>query len=436
MSKKKDSPDGIARSPLFNDDLPSTIHPEKLEFSRFSELQKSESSAKTGKILVYIFIVIALGVGAALIVRGTIINNNNPATTNTSSTTADTAATKTTEVANSNGIKLDIVAKSDSTVSNLPKKEDFRDNANLALGDSSVESSALNINSIHYQKLTSFSRITFNISGNEGKLPLVNLAYSPVEKSLKVFFGSMAKFTDEVKKSVSVDGFVNNMTFNEATNSMEIYLKEAFKYRIASLSGNLVIDLISQKELDKLNTITNTTDNTQNNTVISNSSNTNSSTDTNKPAAPFYENSFSQNKQYISSAVKDNSISQDNYWVWDQGSFFEISFGQSNKLGDEFVPNAVAYFDKSNTQKTILVLEVSNLEQPVLITKKTLTAADITNKTGLSLAGANFISVELISFEKGVAKYHFELKNKADYKLLTQDTYDGTTQILSLQLKD
>ncbi|RMD77464.1 hypothetical protein D6810_00860 [Candidatus Dojkabacteria bacterium] len=433
MSRSKPQADeGIQKSPLYSE-MPSTINPEKLEFKRFSEMQREEPKNETGRILLYIFLVVVFGVGAALVVRSVILNNNQ--------SESDTTALSTKNGVKNNDIIIDdytlnIVTKPESEAKNVAQNLEYKDSPALVLGDSTIDPSKVFLKKIEYTRYSTFSRTKFNFEAEGNKLPIINIEYSSTGRSITVLLNSKLTVSEGLKKVKKVDSFLKSIEFLSDKNSFKLNVSEAFKYRIYFDSGSLVLDLKSIEEINKVSNSQGSNTNTNNpssSTPVSSPVTANE----NRPSAPFYVNKFSQNTQYISSNVSGNVILQDNYWAWDEGSFFEISFGKSNMLGENYIPNAKAYYSKSITDKPVIILEISNLSQAVLSTKKVLTAADIQAATGISsLGNANFVKIELKEFKDGTAKYEIELKRKSDFKLLTQKTYDSTTQIVSLQIKD
>ena len=83
-----------------------------------------------------------------------------------------------------------------------------------------------------------------------------------------------------------------------------------------------------------------------------------------------------------------------------------------------------------------MYIEIENLTRATL--PGGITADEIATKTSVNMAGANFVELSLVEFNQttGKAIYKIELKKKANFQLLTQETYLGDTQILSVQIKD
>ncbi len=436
---KNKHPERLENSPLFNsENTQSTIHPEKLEFARFSELQKVESNAKTSKIIIYMMVVVVLGVGSALFIRNIVLNSIDNYDANTSS--QDITNTKNISSFEETGFILNIVSKSDNNAVNVPNVSDFKDSQEIILGDTSAADNSFEVNTIQYDKYTNFSRLTFKFQERGAKLPPIKIQYNKFDKTLNITFPEAVAFDEKLTKETQVDKLVKKI-YQKSQNSYLIELTETISYRPVILDGNFVVDMISTVNLSKLsqdtpNNINNKPSSKTETKTINGTTGSTSQEDPNKPNPPHYKNKFSQNKQFVSSKVLDNNIKHDNYWVWDEGSFFELSFGETNKLGEDYIPNAVAYYDSDNKDKVILVLEVENLAQAVLSNKKKLSANDIQNISGINMSGTNFVAVELVSFVNGKATYNIELKRKSDFQLLTQENYTKTTQIISVQIKD
>lgn len=440
MAKKNKSlEETIERSPLIGD-MPSTINPDKLEFSRFTDIQNEESGSNPIRILIYIVVVVGVGVATALIVRNLIVSNNTQLDTNSQDTLAQTEAPQT-ETAAKQTFVLSTIARPDNTVINIAANEDYRDSSSLTAGESELALPEVSLDKIDYTRLTTFSRLVFNFSGNDQRLPQTNISFSQTERKLTLNFGQIGNIDSGLKKNTPIDNFVRSASFIPASNSFEISVSEAFRYRVTNIEGNLILDIKSVREIEKPETTTATNNQTDSATTTPTNNQTNTGQTTAQPqagapAAPFYENEFGRGTQFVSSNVNTSTLIHNNYWAWDEGSFFEFSLGKQGMLGDDYVPNSKAYFDESVTDKVILVWEISNLSQAALSTKGTLTAEEIQSTIGISLAGANFIKVDFVELKDGKATYKIQLKNKADFKLLTQTTYDKTTQIISLRIKD
>lgn len=408
----------------------STIHPEKMEQSRFSELRNLDDE-KTNplRIVVYAVIVIAIGVGAVFLVRNIVSNNQ------TVDEQQDQTADQNT-VEDTSAFSISLTPKSDTTASNLASNEDYVDSSAVTLGDSNLDMTQVELASIRYERYTTFARTTFDFEGNNSTLPKTNISFDSVRRELTVSFEGLATIADELKSQKQINDIVRSIRYSEDENHFVIIFGDDSKYRVFQSSGNLSIDVKTLDELENPDPQEPVAQNDEDTTPPP-STTTPPSSSGNKPAAPYYENSYSQNRQYISSNVNSNSIAFNNYWIWDEGSFFEFSLGINNSSGDNLIPNATSYYEEED-DKIYLVLEIENLSNAPFSVTKTRTIEQLIQDSGASIspAGVNFKMVELVSFTNGKATYKLEVKTKTNYSLLTQVVELSNSQIVSLRIRD
>lgn len=408
----------------------STIHPEKMEQSRFSELRNLDDE-KTNplRIVIYAVIVIAIGVGAVFLVRSIVSNNQS---------TDDQQQDQTTDeniVEDSSAFSISLTPKSDTTASNLASNDDYVDSSVVTLGDSNLDMTQVELTGIRYERYTTFARTTFDFEGNSSTLPKTNINFDSVRRELTVSFEGLVTIAEELKSQKQINDIVRSIRYNADENQFVIIFGDDSKYRVFQSSGNLSIDVKTLDELEKPDPQEPVAQDNEDTTPLP--STTPPSSSGNKPAAPYYENSYSQNRQYISSNVKTNSIAFNNYWVWDQGTFFEFSLGINNSSGDDLIPNATSYYEEED-DKIYLVLEIENLTNAPFSISKTRTIEQLIQDSGASIspAGVNFKMVELVSFTNGKATYRLEVKTKSNYSLLTQVVEASNSQIVSLRIQD
>lgn len=405
----------------------STINLEKMDKSRFSEMKEMESENSSLRIIVYVLIVIVIGVGLALLVRQLIANQQPPSNSNQNPVSNP--------VSSNSALELSTTGVSDTLATNVAKNEDYLDSALLTLGDEGVDMESTSLDKIRYTDYSTFSRMIFDLSSSTAKLPKVNLAYDASKLTLTVEVVDLVQIASSLRADLDVDSLVSEIRFDKVNTKYIIFLTEKFKYRVYADKDNLVIDFktlteLAKPEAEEEEPVTPPTAPTTPVTPV-----VPPTTSGNKPAAPHYENSFSQTKQYVSSAVTGATITLNNYYVWDEGTFFEFSWAEEGEIGDDYVPNASAELVTEGgvnyIDVTIENLKGANLSNGV-------TAAQIESVRGFSMAGANFVGVTRTSFDvaTGKAVYRVELKKKADFQLLSQETYDGNSQILSIQIKD
>ncbi|MEO6729021.1 MAG: hypothetical protein ABIM99_03800 [Candidatus Dojkabacteria bacterium] len=405
----------------------STINLNKFDQARFTEIVDDGARTSPIKIIVYIVIVIVIGVGAALLVRSLITNNQAP----TGNSTTPTPATS------PSNVSVSTTAKADSTASTPGANADYSDSELTKVGDSSLNGATSSIDKFDFTRYTTFGRVTFTLSGNGQKLPATNLTYSAAEKSLTVNIPGLKSVDADLQKQIDVNSIVKTVVYDSATKNFKITFVEDTKYRVVPNTSNLVIDFKTVKELAKPDTTTPTP--TPAPTPTPTTTPTPTPVDGSKPAAPHYDNEMSQNKQYVVSSVTGNTITNNVYYFDDLNSSFEFSWGQKDAVGDSYVPNTTAYYDTSAPAgKVYLMVEISNLTGEFMSANGVteITSAGIQSKTGADTSGANLTKITLVSFDGGVAKYRFELKNKADFKVWTQKTVDNATQVISVRIND
>ncbi len=428
---------GLPKSPLLNAQPPqaqSTINLNKLEKVRFTDIRstaKPSNETSSLRIIIYVIVVIVIGVGAALLVRQMMNQNTTTSDANSLSTDTKTPTSFVTAYSVSTAIL------EDSTANNLASNSDFKQSSLLTLGSSSIDMSKATLDSIAYKTYRTFSRVSFVLSTSENKFPKTNLTLDSTKNSLTVEIIGLSNINTDLQMDKTISGLVSEIRYDSVNKKYIIFFAVSSGFRVFAVDDTLNIDIRTEDEIAKLNESSSTsTDTSTNTTTNSNTNNTNtSSTSGEAPAAPHYTNTFSQSTQYVSSKVTGKSISLDNYYVWDEGSFFEFSWAEEGSKGDSYVPNAKAYL-KEESNIPYVYVEIQNLTRANLTSG--LTAQEVTTKTGLNTSNANFVKLTLVSFDEasGKATYKIQLKNKANFQLLTQLNYGNTTQILSIQIKD
>ncbi len=434
-------PKPLMKSPLLDDDSGESTHsrspfsssgsaggmirPDKLDQNRFTEMRGTESEGSSFRIILYVVIVIVIGVGAALLIRNLITTNTNTPTPQVEQTTNN--------VPEVTALTISTNPLSDTSAINLADNNEYKDSALITLGDSKVDITKAKLDKITYTRFTTFARMIFDLSTLENKLPKSNISYDSIKNRITIEFVGLSNVNDDLKTQTAINDIVKSISFESASGQFVIELSEKSKYRVFTANDNLNIDIKTVKQLETPDTTTQVAEVTPEVTPeVVNPVNV----DPSKPTAPHYDNTFGQTKQYVSSAITDNSIAQNQFYYWDQGTFFEFSWGAKDKVGDSYVPNATAYYDTAATNgKIYIIVELSNLSQEAFSIYG-ITGTDLSGKVVTS--ASNFVRADLTSFDKatGVAKYKIEVKKKTDFKLLTQKTYDGKAQILSLQMKD
>ncbi len=412
----------LARRPLH-----STINVGKLDQARFSEIRQSETDSNPVRIIIYVVIVVLVGLGVVLIVRNLIIGSQNTAINNTNTPTPPATTIN-------NGYVISKIAAADSEAGNITKNADYIDSTLTTLGDSTSTSENTTLDKIYYTKYTTFARVTFDFTTSDKKLPKTTANFDSVGNKMTLTFAGLTNINNDLKTDATINDLVSEIRFLSTTNAYVIMLSDDVKYKLTASGDNLTIDFKTLDELAKPDTVTETPTPAPSPTPVP----TPPTSPSDKPAAPHYTNEYSQSKQYVSSNVTGNTLSHNVYYVDSYAGAFGFSVGQKNVVGDSAVPNAVAYLDESTSGKIYLFVEVSNLKQEVFKANGVtgLSAAEIQAKTGVNTQYMNFYRIDVVSFANGTAKYRFDLKKKADFKLLTQKTVDGKTQVVGVEVKN
>jgi len=422
----------LPSSPLLNAQPPhakSTINLNKLEKFKFPKSSSVETNDTSSlRIIIYVIIVIVIGVGAALLARQLMNSNNSVVEGDKSTETEDTSSRP---ISYTNGYSIDTTVRKDSDATYPPKNTDFKSSSLVTLGGATVDITNASLNNINYMMYQTFGRIVFNLITTENKLPKTNFVYDAVSDSLAVEIVGLTNINSDLKVNKEINDIVNSITFDSATNKFTLLFKQTSLYKVFAVDDSLYIDVRTQDVVEEQNT----TESTSTDAESTNTGSSSSTTDTSRPAAPHFTNTFSQSTQYVSSTVNTKSIALNNYYTWDQGQFFEFSWAEEGKEGDIYVPNTKAYL-KEESGKNYIYVEIDNLTRATL--PGGTTAAEVQTKTGVNMANANFVAITMVEFTEATGKaiYKIELNKKADFQLLTQTTLDEDTQILSIQIKD
>lgn len=432
MSPKEKEVDLVLpESPLLNAKPPkarSTINLDKLDKARFTNIKATEKDGNSLRIILFVVVIIIVGVAAALLVRQLVMNNESA---------QDVVLETEDEVDTVSNFVVSTNVVADSLASKVPVNEDFDDAALTTIGSSSVDVSTVTLNRIEYSRFTTFARMIFVLENVNDTLPVVNLSYDSLKDMLTLEVPELSNISEELKVDREINDIVSEYRFDSVNSKMILVFSQTTLYQVEMDNDSLIIYLRTQDEVEEIaNNPVEEEEETEEEVVPDTSEDTTEDTSSDRPAAPFYENEFSQNTQYVSSAVTTNDISLSTYAAGDVGTFFELSWSPvTGLLGDDYVPNAKAYMMEEDGTSYIYV-EIENLSRAIL--SSGLTASRIETDLGFTMSGANFVEMTQESFdlETGKAVYKIELKQKADFKLLTQPSFAEDTQILSIQIKD
>lgn len=407
--------------------MASTIDPTKLDQNRFSQIQRMESGESSIKIILFAISIIVVGVFLVLFIKNSSTVNK---TTETPAPESNPVAVNT-----NNYYVISTTKKADSTATRATEEDQYTDSATLAGGDSSLDLSNISLSKIIYTAYTSFDRIVFDLTSISGKLPKFLVEYDSLKDTLIVSLPNLTNIESELKKDVTVGGLVKEIRFDTVNSRHLIYLSESFKYNVFVDGTDLIIDVkANSTEVTPTPEVTATPVVTPTPSPVA--------TDTNKPEAPFYDNEFSQNTQYISSNVTGNTINTSTFTIEDTGTYFEIALLAKGFTGEQYNPNVKAYLT-TKSSVNYLVIEVENTQTTFMNNAgspyyQNISATKIQENIGVNMAAANFVNMAFVSLNNGKATYEIELKKKSDYKIKVDkvDVLGQNSQGLIIQIKD
>lgn len=410
----------------------STINAEKFDDARFSEIRQMEKETSPLRIILFVVVVILIGGGGVLFFRNLISNDQTTNNTNTS-TEADNDAIQETQ----SSYVIDTSPIRDSQAVNAPKNSEYDESALITVGQST--DTQADLSRILYSRFQTFGRLTFDFTTEDKKLPKTTINFESTANRMIVSFAGVSTVNEGLKMDQVVNDIVKEIRYNEADNSFIILFEEKTRYVPVNDGDNLILNFKTVDELTNPTVEETPSEQEDEEPEEVETEEPTTPADTNKPAAMHVDNEYSQNKQYVSSNVSTNKIAHDVYYFDNYVNSYQFSWAQKNAIGDEFVPNAVAYYDTSApTGKVHLMVEISNLTQEIFQRNgvEELSISDIESKTGVSTSGSNLEKIELLSFENGTAKYRFVLNKKSDFKLWVDKTIDNTTGTISVTIKN
>jgi hypothetical protein len=402
--------------------LKPTSDLEPVRFSRRQDLEKHDSPI--GKIMMYIVVVVLVGVGLTLLVQSYITSQN----ANTDVVATDTEPTPVVTIPNAT-IATAVLA--DSAASSVNKNELFT-SSDLSLGSSSNDASGVNISLLDHEVYTSFTRTSWTLEGLKSGLPASKISYSAADKTVTVTFNGVANVDTGFLEEILVDvGNVESITGTKTDSGITfvLQLSASSKYYAFIVGGNkVVLDIKTDSQLNLPATPVATPTPSPAPAPAPTPTPTPVATG-DAPAAPHYDNTMSQSKQYVASKVTGNSVYNDTYFYVDYGDSFQFSWAFRN-TGEMSIPNASAEL-KTDTDGTFYIeIKINNLAQDLLA------ALGKTEPTvSIPTTSTNYESMQLKSFTGGVSTYNLNLRHKGDFRLHSTQTYEGY-QLLGIQLKD
>lgn len=397
------------------------LHPERFDMTRFSERQDEEESSF--RIVIYIVIVILIGIALAFAARFFI--------TRQSDTDETPNPTETQEETNA-AVTISTNPISDELAENAPANSDLVDSALVSIGSAEITSSNFEVTRFIYDRYETFARNIFTLrttDGTESDFPRVNVEFNPTANTIKVIFAEDTIINEDLMELIGINDTVTEVTYSSADNSFLLVLAEESKYRVWTNNLDLIIDVRTLEDIENI-------ENAPDQEV--------------PPAAPVEEepvvetppatggtlnlmNEFSRSKQSVTSLVSGNTIGHNEFFYGDTVEYFEFAWGSRNNVGNDFVPNSTAELVTEGS-KSFIEVTINNLSSEAFeqygISGTALTTG------GINLSEANFVRIDRISFANGTAVYRIELKRPSDFRIISETTIGGATQVVSVQIKD
>lgn len=399
-------------------------NPKYIEPVRFSARRNVEGEGSSvGRIILYVVVVVVVGVGLTLLIQNFVTGQGS------TSTTTSSAVTSTEEVVSS--VNISTLMKADSTATSLTP------NTAYTTGDSSLGSAANDVSDaildqFSYQAYETFSRTTWEFDGLEsGKLPATTVVYSPIDSTVTVSFAGVDVSDAEMLQEFTVrTGNVVKIVGSKTDTAVSFVLSmsESGKYYVFVDNGtNVSLDIKTDTQLATVTSASSSSEAVTSSAVAATSSSS-ASAMTGAPAAPHYDNTASQNKQYVVSNVTGNGLYSETYYYIDYGDSFQFSWAMRNE-GETQIPNATAEL-VTDSGKDYIEVKINNLGYELLHALGR-SQANITIPTSSS----KLVAVHTRGYSNGTATFWVELTEKTEFRLHSTQTYEGH-QLLGIQVMD
>jgi len=400
--------------------MASTVHPERFDMTRFSERRDEEESSF--RIILYVIVVVAIGVGLALLVRYLISNN----TESTEDTPEDT-----TEEVEESAFDINTLTQADSLAEDAPTEADFTTAEETIIGSEEAVASGLNLSAIAFDRYTTFARLEFTLDGvtEATEVPITTINYDASAQEIEVILDADITVDTTLTTTETIAEVVETVSYDGITNTFSIFLSDETPYVATTTATGFRIDLQAEDESADEDTTEETPETSEDET----SETETEEPDPNRPTGVSYDNDFGSDKQFITSEVTGNTIAQNTFFYEDAGEYFEFAWGSTNKVGDDYVPNATAeYVTEGGTSYIEVTLD--NLSEEAF-QNYNITGTNLDN-TNLDLSATPFVRVDRVSFEGGTATYRIQVSRQTTFRLFSEPTVDGTTQVIGIQIRD
>lgn len=402
---------------------------EPIRFTVKREMETGSDGGSIKRIMLFIGVVVFAGIGLILLVENFISNNNSPATDNTAQT--DTQVDNTTPEIVVAAAEFSGVVRADSQATNVISNDQFTTDRS-ALGSLANNVEGVQISKVKYDSFQSFSRVAFEMTGLQQGLPSTEVTYSAAQKQITVTFSGITVADKDLLQSLPVKvGNVQSITGSEAEGKLSfvLQLSAAGKYAVAVRGGNsVVIDIKTEAQLAIPTPETNPTEVAQQPTQPTPTQPEPSVPTSGAPAAPFFENVASKNKQYIVNNITGSNLISETYYYRDDPTSFLFSWAIRG-VGEGFIPNATAEYI-TDAGVNYIEVKINNLSYDLLHSLGRDKA-----KIDISTLGSNLVDVFTKGFASGTATYWVEVRQQKDFKLYSTIDFNGY-QLLTLELYD
>lgn len=409
-------------------------------------VRRDEDGGREGsvwKILVFVAVVIIIGVGGVFFVENFIINA--PASDTGTDNDANTQQDQTPQQEQFENANIISAIQPDSSADSVTANDLFTDEQSSIGSDSNNIENAV-VSQLDHTVFQTFTRSVLTISGLDDGLPQIDISYAAPSKQVRVTIEGVTSEQSLLQQMAIINGNVQSITGSQVDKGILFVFDLAVdsKYAVSVADGNkIVLDIKTAAQLEVPAEAeepeptedpepvdnTDTTPDEEEPTDVTDPEDT--ITDTTPgvmPEAPFYENEYSQDKQYVVSDVTGNGLFSETYYYRDDNTSFLFSWAITG-VGEDFIPNASAELVDENG-KYFIIVEINNLGYSLLHASGKEFAT-----INLSLDGTPLRAVRATEYGDGTAVFKVRIDEPTDYKLYSTLDFEGS-QLLTLEIKD
>lgn len=412
-------------------DLASTSNAKKATMSPMRYSQMDEDSSETRKRLlrvgIFVAVIIALAVGAILVIE----NSSKQSTSNGSQPSSTTSA------ANIVGYEIARTVLTDDNAGAIPRSADFN-TAKLSLGSAANLNENIIVSNVQYKVFSSLSRLTWELDGLTNGFPATTVEYTAATKKLIVTFAGIDVANAVMLTTVPASiGPVKSITaaLSESNVEYTVEFNEDIKYAPALNTANNTLELniktnVQLNATSASSTVSSATSSAVTSSVVSTTSAASSASATSTAAVgEKLDNTFSRGPQTISSGLA-NTIAMRSYFYQDFGPHFEFSWTFNGTGVNSVSPKATAEYIVEDGANYIEVKIEGVTEDYFQAMGKNEATFENINTTY-----ANILKVIFRGRTNNVSTYWVRVKGLADFRLHSTGERNGQ-QKLTLEIKD